>query len=136
VKLTKVNVTKTIADATALLEKEEQMSPALKVMFQLLLTLITLLAERLSLNSSNSSKPPTTDPNRKKKKKDKDGNKRNPGGQPGRNGTNLKPADDPDEIIPIKLDKRTLPRNNTYCYRISSTDIRKCSRKTICGLIS
>ena len=113
-KLTKVNVTKTIADATALLEKEEQMSPALKVMFQLLLTLITLLAERLSLNSSNSSKPPTTDPNRKKKKKDKDGNKRNPGGQPGRNGTNLKPADDPDEIIPIKLDKRTLPRGEYH----------------------
>ena len=109
-KLTKVSVTKTIADATALLEKEEQMSPALKVMFQLLLTLITLLAERLSLNSSNSSKPPATDPNRKKKKKEKNGLKRNPGGQQGRNGTTLEPVDDPDEIIHIKLDKRTLPR--------------------------
>ncbi|MCX7118229.1 MAG: hypothetical protein NTW94_10095 [Legionellales bacterium] len=48
-KLTKVNVTKTIADATALLEKEEQMTSALKVMFQLLLTLITLLAERYAM---------------------------------------------------------------------------------------
>ncbi len=109
-KLTKVNVTKTIADATDLLEQEKGMSPALKTMFQLLLTLITLLAERLSLNSSNSSKPPSTDPNRKKKKKDNDGNKRNPGGQPGRNGTTLEPVDEPDEIILIKLDKRTLPR--------------------------
>lgn len=107
-KLTKVNVTKTIADATALLEQEKGISPAMKAMFQLLLTLITLLAERLSLNSSNSSKPPSTDPNRKKKKKGK--GKRNPGGQPGRNGTTLEPVDEPDEIIPIKLDKRRLPR--------------------------
>ena len=83
-------------------------------MFQLLLTLITLLAERLSLNSSNSSKSPSTDPNRKKKKKGNDGNKRNPGGQPGRNGTTLEPLDDPDEIIPIKLDKRTLPRGDYH----------------------
>lgn len=109
-KLTKVNVTKTIADATTLLEQEEQISPALRTMFQLLLTLITLLAERLSLNSSNSSIPPSKDLNRKKKKKGNGGNKRNPGGQPGRNGTTLDPVDEPDEIIPIKLDKRTLPR--------------------------
>ena len=113
-KLTKVNVTKTIEDATALLEKEKRISPALKVMFQLLLTLITLLAERLSLNSGNSSKPPSVDPNRKKKKKGKDGNKRNPGGQPGRNGTTLEPVDDPDDIISIKLDKRTLPRGEYH----------------------
>jgi transposase len=113
-KLTKVNITKTIADATALLEKERQMSPALKAMFQLLLMLITLLAERLSLNSSNSSKPPSSDPNRKKKKKNTEGNSRKPGGQPGRNGSNLEPVDDPDEIIPIKLDKRTLPHGEEY----------------------
>ena len=113
-KLTKVNVTKTIEDATALLEKEKRISPALKVMFQLLLTLITLLAERLSLNSGNSSKPPSVDPNRKKKKKGENGNKRNPGGQPGRNGTTLEPVDDPDDIISIKLDKRTLPRGEYH----------------------
>ena len=110
VKITKLNIAKTITDATALLEQEKGISPALKAMFQLLLTLITLLAERLSLNSSNSSKPPSTDPNRKKKKKNKPGNKRNPGGQPGRNGTHLEPVEDPDTIIPLKLDKRTLPR--------------------------
>jgi transposase len=112
VKLTKVNVTKTIEEATALLETEKGLSPALKAMFQLLLTLITLLAERLSLNSSNSSKPPSTDPNRKKRKKN--GNKRNPGGQLGRNGSNLEPVDNPDTIIPIKLDKRTLPRGEYH----------------------
>lgn len=112
-KLTKVNVTKTIEEATALLETEKGLSPALKAMFQLLLTLITLLAERLSLNSSNSSNPPSTDPNRKKGKKGS-GSKRNPGGQPGRNGTNLEPVEDPDTIIQIKLDKRTLPRGEYH----------------------
>lgn len=98
-KLTKVSVTKTIEEVTTLLDKEKQISPVLKAAIQLLLAVVTLLAERLSLNSSNSSKPPSTDLNRKKKKKGKDGNKRNPGGQPGRNGTTLEPVDDPDEII-------------------------------------
>ena len=110
-KLTNLNVTKTIEEVTTLLEKEKRISPVLKAAIQLLLTVVTLLAERLSLNSSNSSKPPSSDPNRKKRKKNnKDGNKRKPGGQPGRNGTNLEPVEDPDNIIPLKLDKRTLPR--------------------------
>lgn len=109
-----MSITKTIADATALLEQEKIASPSLKAMFQLLLTLITLLAERLSLNSRNSSKPPSSDPNRKKKRKTKNGNKRKPGGQLGRNGTNLEPVNDPDTIIPVKLDKRTLPRGQYH----------------------
>jgi len=112
VKLSKVNVTKTIDEVSQLLEKEKRISPVLKAAIQLLLTIVTLLAERLSLNSSNSSKPPSTDPNRKKKKKA--GNQRKPGGQPGRDGTNLKTVDDPDDIISIKLDKRTLPRGEYH----------------------
>lgn len=112
-KLTKVNIIKTIENAQALIETDKQISPALKAMFQLLLILITLLAERLSLNSANSSKPPSTDPNRRKGKKDKeDKNKRKPGGQPGHNGRNLGLIDNPDHIIPLKLDKRTLPRGH------------------------
>ena len=67
-KLTKVNVTKTIEEVSLLLDKEK-LSPVLKAAIQLLLTVVTLLAERLSLNSSNSSKSPSTDPNRKKRKK-------------------------------------------------------------------
>lgn len=110
-KLSKVNVTKTIEEVSTLLEKEKRISPVLKAAIQLLLTIVTLLAERLSLNSNNSSKPPSTDPNRKKKKKT--GNKRKPGGQLGRDGTNLEPVDAPDDIISIKVDKCTLPGGNT-----------------------
>lgn len=110
-KLDKINITETIENARKLLETDKQVSPALKAMFEMLLMIITLFAARLGLNSQNSSKPPSTDPNRKKKKKPNSNNK--PGGQPGRIGKTLEPVTDPDTIIPIKLDKRRLPKG-TY----------------------
>ncbi|MFI4984343.1 MAG: IS66 family transposase [Rickettsiales bacterium] len=109
--LDKINITETIANARKLLETDKQVSPALRAMFEMLLMIITLFATRLGLNSSNSSKPPSTDPNRKKKKKTNSNNK--PGGQPGRVGKTLEPVTNPDTIIPIKLDKRHLPKG-TY----------------------
>lgn len=110
-KLDKINITETIDNARKLLETDKQVSPALRVMFEMLLMIITLFAARLGLNSQNSSKPPSTDPNRKKKKKTNGNNK--PGGQPGRVGKTLEPVAHPDTIIPIKLDKRRLPKG-TY----------------------
>jgi transposase len=110
-KIDKLKITETINNARKLLETETQISPALKAMFELLLTIIGLLAGRLSLTSRNSSKPPSADPNREKKSKDKNSNKK-PGGQLGRVGINLQPVDNPDHIVPIKLDKRHLPRGN------------------------
>ncbi len=109
-RLNKLSVTKTINNARELLKADKQLSPALKTMIETLLMIITLLAGKLGLNSKNSSKPPSTDPHRKKKKKGVQ--KRKPGGQPGRIGVNLEPVDDPDHIIPIKLDKRCLPRGD------------------------
>lgn len=108
----KLNITKTLEKARLLLEEEKQISPALKAMFEMLLVMVNLLASKLGLNSKNSSTPPASDPNRKKKKKPKNTNNK-PGGQPGRVGKNLKPVSDPDTIIPLKLDKRTLPKG-TY----------------------
>jgi len=40
-----------------------------------LILVITLLANRLNLNSTNSSKPPSSDPNRKKQTRKKSGNR-------------------------------------------------------------
>lgn len=111
VKIENLNLTETINKARKLLETDQQISPALSAMFELLLTIITLLAGRLSLNSRNSSQPPASDPNRDKKPKNKNTTKK-PGGQPGRTGVNLQPIDNPDKVIPIKLDKRHLPRGN------------------------
>ena len=108
-KIKNINIGETLKNAEELLEADKQISSALKAMFKLLITIITLLSGRLSLNSRNSSKPPSSDPNKEKKNRNK-GTKNKPGGQPGRVGVNLKPVDDPDKIITIKCDKRHLPR--------------------------
>jgi transposase len=107
----KINITETVESARKLLEADKKISPALRAMFEMLLMIITLLAGKLGLNSQNSSKPPSTDPNRKKKTGSNIGNNK-PGGQPGRVGKNLEPVNNPDTIIPIKLDKRRLPKGN------------------------
>lgn len=111
-KADKINITETVDSARKLLETDKKISPAVRAMLEILLMIITLLAGKLGLNSQNSSKPPSTDPNRKKKKRGKGNNK--PGGQPGRVGTNLEPVSNPDTIIPIKLDKRRLPKGKYH----------------------
>jgi transposase len=83
------------------------MSAGTKSIVEILILVITLLANRLNLNSKNSSKPPSTDPNREKKPKPKTG--KNKGGQKGHIGTTLQKVDDPDVVEPIKIDRRTLP---------------------------
>jgi len=106
-KIENIDIEATIEKAKALIYQDEHMSVALKSMFEVLVLIISLLANRLNLNSTNSSKPPSADPNRKKKPKPKTG--RNKGGQNGHVGTTLKKVDDPDIIEPINIDRRTLP---------------------------
>jgi transposase len=98
-KIKNTDIAATIEKAQALIHQDEQMSAATKSIVEVLILLISLLANRLNLNSTNSSKPPSTDPNRKKKPKPKTG--RNKGGQNGHVGTTLKKVDDPDIIEPI-----------------------------------
>jgi transposase len=86
---------------------EKDLPPALKTSLELLLLLVTLLLNRLGINSSNSSKPPSTDPNRTRKPKGS--SSRKPGGQQGHNGVTLKPFADPDEIVVIRIDRKSLP---------------------------
>lgn len=110
-KLNNIDVSSTLDKAKALLTQEKNISPALKAMMELLILLISLLVSRLGLNSKNSSKPPSSDPNRKKQsKRNTSGNK--VGGQNGRKGAQLKPVDNPDIVEVLKIDKRTLPRDN------------------------
>lgn len=107
-KIENIDVNKTLDNARKLLEEDKNISPALKSMFEILLIIITLLLNRLGLNSRNSSKPPSDDPNREKKSR-KNSLGRAPGGQKGHAGQNLKPVENPDEIIFIPCDKKTLP---------------------------
>ncbi len=112
-KIDNIDVQDTISKAKAALEEDKKISSSTKTIFQLLITIISLLVNKLNLNSSNSSKPPSTDGTGNKKKKRKKTNK-NPGGQKGHNGSTLKPVDNPDKIQDLKIDKRTLPRGKEY----------------------
>ena len=106
-KIENIDIQATIEKAQILVREDKQLSTATKSMFEILILIITLLANRLNLNSTNSSKPPSSDPNRKKQAKRKTGKK--PGGQNGHVGTTLKKVDDPDEIEEIKVDRSGLP---------------------------
>jgi transposase len=106
-KIENIDIEATIEKAQILVREDKQLSAATKSMFEIMILIITLLANRLNLNSSNSSKPPSNDPNRKKKTRSKTGKK--PGGQKGHVGTTLKKVDDPDKVELIKVDRSKLP---------------------------
>jgi len=110
----KIDVSKTLERAKKLLEKENSISPALKATIEVMMLLITILTNRLGLNSNNSSIPPSKDPNRKKKARKAKGNKtkRKPGGQTGHAGSTLEKTDTPNKIENIEIDRRTLPVGN------------------------
>ncbi|TXL19580.1 IS66 family transposase [Methylococcaceae bacterium HT5] len=107
-KIDNVDVDSAVTHARQLLAAERDISPALKSALEMILLLVTVLLNRVTLNSKNSSKPPASDPNRKKgsrKKSDKPS-----GGQKSHVGTTLQKIEDPDEIEVISIDRRTLPK--------------------------
>ena len=106
-KIENIDIVATIEKARRLVNEDKNLSAATQSMFEIMILIITLLANRLNLNSTNSSQPPSSDPNRKKKSKSKTGKK--PGGQKGHVGTTLKKIDDPDKIKEINIDRRKLP---------------------------
>ncbi|MEZ4528255.1 MAG: DUF6444 domain-containing protein [Desulfobacterales bacterium] len=109
-KLESIDINATINNTRRLLDEDRNVSPALKASIELLLVLVTVLINRLGLNSSNSSKPPSSDPNREKKKKER--SRSRPGGQEGHEGTTLKKVDKPDVIMDIPVDTGSLPEGD------------------------
>ena len=65
-KIESIDINKTLENARQQLAEDKSISLGLKSLVELLLVIITLLSNRLNLNSRNSSKPPSTDKNRKK----------------------------------------------------------------------
>ncbi len=106
-KIENIDIQATIEKAQFLIREDKQLSAATKSMFEILILVITLLANRLNLNSTNSSKPPSSDPNRIKPTRKKTGKK--PGGQNGHVGTTLQKVEIPDRVKEIKVDRRKLP---------------------------
>jgi len=123
-----IDIESAIKSARELLDKEETLSPALRSAMEVILMLVSLMFNRLGLNSSNSSKPPSSDPNRKRKSRGK-GLKR--GGQNGHVGTTLKQMDEADEIKDLLIDRSSLPAELDYTYagyerrQVVDIDIRR-----------
>jgi transposase len=65
----------TVETAQLLVRDDKQLSAAAKSMFEILILIITWLANRLNLDGTNSSKPPSRDSNRKKQPREKTGKK-------------------------------------------------------------
>ena len=107
----KIDVSDTLATAEKYLESGKLTSET-KTIIALLISVIKMLLFRFGANSSNSSKPPSQDPNRAKKPKSK--SKKKPGGQKGHKGTTLEQVSNPDEVVVLEIDRRTLPAGKTY----------------------
>jgi transposase len=107
-KIEAIDIQTTIENAKAIIREDKQLSASTRSIVEILIVVITLLANRLNLDSTNSSKPPSGDPNRKKRTRAKSDKKA--GGQKGHVGTTLKKIDNPDKIKKIKVDQRKLPR--------------------------
>lgn len=90
---------------------EFKLKPEVRVLFDTLILLIELMLSKSSKNSKNSSIPPSQDPNRIKKKRTL---KRKTGGQNGHKGVTLEIDPNPTEVIPISIDRRTIPHNPFY----------------------
>jgi len=132
VTLNKINISETLDKTRELLKVDDKISPSLKAMIELLLMIVTLMAGKLSMTSRNSSKPPSSNPNLKKNNR-KNNTGKKPGGQPGRTGVNLAPVENPDHIVPIKLDRRRLPRGN---YHEAGFEARQVVNIEISGVVT
>lgn len=126
-----IDVEATIKRVKDLVAAEENLPPALKVSLEALLLLVTILINRLGLNSKNSSKPPSTDPNRARKPRVPSGRK--PGGQHGHAGTTLQQVADPDEIKIVEIDRKSLPVGD---YREIGYESRQVIDIEICRIVT
>ena len=109
-KIDSLDIDATLGKARQLLDEEKDLSPALRSSIEVVLLLVSLLLNRVTLNSKNSSKPPSSDPNRSKKQRKP--SKKPSGGQKGHVGKTLQKINEPDEITFIPIDRRTLPKGS------------------------
>jgi transposase len=103
-----IEIQQALDNVRSQLDRDESISPAMRASIDMLILVVSLLANRFNLNSRNSSKPPAADPNRPRTPRSKSHKK--PGGQPGHRGSTLQPYDDPDFIELLSIDRRCLPK--------------------------
>lgn len=106
--LENIDVTATLKRVKKQLEMDAEISETTRSLIEVLVLIVTLLVNRLGLNSRNSSKPPSCDPNRKKTPRN--GSEKKRGGQNGHAGVTLIKVNDPDVIEELYVDQRKLPK--------------------------
>ena len=113
-----INIEKSIASIQKKIKDDQSLSPSIVESINLLILIVQLLVSRLTLNSRNSSLPPSSNNPRKIRGKDKKKRKKRslkaPGGQEGHEGSTLQQVEDPDEMIALSIDRRTLPANESF----------------------
>lgn len=107
-----INIQDVVEQTRKQLIADKTITPSLKMSIELILMIVTLLAQKFGLNSKNSSIPPSQDSNRKKSSTT--GSELKPGGQPGRIGKTLLQTDSPDEINIIYVERDALPKGQYH----------------------
>ena len=109
-KVSGIDIESSVEKIKQQIEADKTLSASMRTTLDLLLLIVSLLCQRLGLNSSNSSKPPSSDPNREKSSKNNSSN--NSGGQKGHKGSTLPLDDNPDVTHELLVDKTLLPKGH------------------------
>lgn len=108
-----VSVNSVLERAQRFVESDKSLSTGARAMIELLIFVLGILINKgTKLNSTNSSTPPSLDPNREKKPRGKTG--KNPGGQKGHKGKTLEMVDNPDKVVPLKVNPEILPKGEDF----------------------
>jgi len=75
VKIDGIDIPQTVASIKTQIEADASLPTFLRATIERLLLIVTLLCNRLGLNSKNSSKSPSSDPDREKQKRTSGNNK-------------------------------------------------------------
>ena len=119
-KISGIDIESNVEKIKQQIEADKTLSASMRITLDLLLLIVSLLCQRLGLNSRNSSKPPSTDPNRKKSSKNNSSNKS--GGQKGHKGTTLPLDDNPDATYKLPIDRTLLPEGH---YKEVDSEVRQ-----------
>ena len=110
--LAQIDINKELIKINKQIAMHTDLSPEFQSSLKLMILIITLLINKLGLNSQNSNLPPSKDNFRSRSSSKTSTRKKQPGGQKGHDGSTLELVEKPDEIINIKIDKRTIPKSD------------------------
>jgi len=110
-----IQINKTVASAKRAFAADKSLSPSLRAIVEVLITIIELLLEKLGSPTSRTGHvPPSLDPHRAKEIGKRTPGKRKPGGQPGHEGSTIERVANPDRVESLSIDRRTLPKGKRY----------------------